>query len=391
MKKILYLTFYYEPDLSAGSFRNTALVKELARQSITDVKIDLYTTQPNRYNSFKSTAPEYEVLDNIYIHRINIPKHQSKMKDQIISYKTYFIEVMKRTKTEKYDIVFASTSRLFTAYLGYKIAQRNNTILYVDVRDIFYDTMKDVLKNKLIKKLVLPCIKYIEKKTFNFATHINLISKGFIPYFSSYKKNYSYYTNGIDTVFEDATEKMSIKNNLPNETKTIVYAGNIGEGQGLHAIIPEIAKNLPEYQFIIIGDGGAKHKLERALSKHKINNVSLRNPVKRNELIEIYGNAGFLFLHLNDYKAFEKVLPSKIFEYAAFDKPIIAGVGGYAYKFLEQNVSNVILFSPSNASEMIDKLNVYKYENHTRIEFIKKFKRVNIDKEMAKSILKYLQ
>jgi hypothetical protein len=390
VKKILYLTLYYEPDLCAGSFRNTALAKELARQSLNDAEIHLYTTLPNRYNSFKSTALEYEVSDNIYVYRINIPKHQNEMKEQIMSYKTYFLEVMKRTKTEKYDMIFVSTSRLFTGYLGRKIAQRSNAILYVDVRDIFYDTMKDILKNELVKKIVLPFIKLIEKKTFNSATHINLISEGFISYFSSYKKNYSYYPNGIDIVFLDAAKKIPIKNNLSNETKTVVYAGNIGEGQGLHTIIPEIAKSLSNYQFMIIGDGGAKRKLEEALLKHRINNVVLRAPVRRNELIEIYRKAHFLFLHLNAHKAFEKVLPSKIFEYAVFDKPIIAGVGGYAYKFLDQNVSNVILFSPSNASEMIEKLNNYKYENHTRTEFIKKFKRENIDKEMAKSILKYL-
>ena len=30
--KILFLTFYFEPDLCAGSFRNTPLFRELLRQ-----------------------------------------------------------------------------------------------------------------------------------------------------------------------------------------------------------------------------------------------------------------------------------------------------------------------------------------------------------------------
>ena len=177
---------------------------------------------------------------------------------------------------------------------------------------------------------------------------------------------------------------------MKNEIKTIVYAGNIGEGQGLHTIIPDAAAELPDYQFVIIGDGGAKHKLEKELMSKKIKNVELRTPVKQDELVNIYMKADFLFLHLNNYKAFEKVLPSKIFELAVFDKPIIAGVEGYVKDFLIKNVPNIILFSPSNSCEMVDKIIHYKYQNIVRTEFINAFKRENINTEMAKSILEYL-
>ena len=172
--------------------------------------------------------------------------------------------------------------------------------------------------------------------------------------------------------------------------KTIVYAGNVGEGQGLHTIIPDAAVALPNYKFIIIGDGGAKHILEKELANKNVKNVELKAPVKRDELINIYQEADYLFLHLNDYEAFEKVLPSKIFELAVFDKPIIAGVKGYVKDFLIKNVPNIILFSPSNSCEMVDKINNYKYQNIVRTEFINTFKRDNINKEMVKSILQYL-
>ena len=50
----------------------------------------------------------------------------------------------------------------------------------------------------------------------------------------------------------------------------IVYAGNIGEGQGLHKIIPEIAsKLLNKASFKIIGNGGMKDSLQDALLQKK--------------------------------------------------------------------------------------------------------------------------
>lgn len=392
---ILYLTFYFEPDLSAGSFRNTSLAKELSRQCGKDYHIEVVTSQPNRYSTFKVEAKEREDVGNMSIYRIDLPSHKSGMMDQVRSFRKYFIEALKITKGKKYDLVFASSSRLFTAYLGYVIARRKRIPLYLDIRDIFVDTMNNVMKNKLIKSFLIPFLKLIEKRTFNYASHINLISAGFKPYFSKFKTpSYSYYTNGIDDIF---IGNISHKNNIFHPLRlnggvfTITYAGNIGEGQGLHKIIPPAASQLgPDYQFIVIGDGGAKSLLIAELQRLGVSNVELLPPMPRDKLLEQYNNSDFLFLHLNDYEAFEKVLPSKIFELATFNKPVIAGVGGYANRFIYENVDNVILFNPCDADSMVSKIKNYEYKNVERQEFIRKFSRDNINQEMAKSILSYL-
>lgn len=386
---ILYLTFYFEPDLCAGSFRNTPLAMELSKQCGEDCHIDVVTTQPNRYSSFKVEAKTREDIGNMSINRIDLPSHKSGMLDQVHSFRRYFAEALKITKNEKYDLVFASSSRLFTAYLGLVIARKQKIPLYLDVRDIFVDTMDDVLKNKLVKTAILPFLKVIEKRTFSYASHINLISEGFKPYFKKYNNaKYSFFTNGIDDVFLNNNKSSSLNGST---TKTITYAGNIGEGQGLHKIIPQAASKLgPSYQFKVIGDGGAKNVLEDEIAKLGVKNVDLMPPVTRERLLEIYNGSDFLFLHLNDYVAFEKVLPSKIFELATYDKPIIAGVGGYANKFITENVSNTILFTPCDVEAMVSGLQNYTYINEKRTDFIAKFSRDNINREMAKSILSYL-
>lgn len=81
-------------------------------------------------------------------------------------------------------------------------------------------------------------------------------------------------------------------------------------------------------------------------------NVSLLPPLPREQLYEHYREADALFLHLNDHPAFRKVLPSKIFEYAATGKPIIAGASGLAAAFLENEVGGVALFAPCDPAGM---------------------------------------
>lgn len=389
MKKILYLSFYFEPDLCAGSFRNSPLARELAKQLMETCTIDVITTVPNRYSSFSAEAKQDEHEGNLRIRRIILPSHKSGFIDQIKAFYHYYREVRKKIRYIEYDLVFASSSRLFTAYLGYKIASKRNITLYLDIRDIFTDTLNDVISSSLVKFFLLPVLRRIEMSVFNYASHINLISAGFSGYFSKYTRpQYSYYTNGIDQEF---IQSSTFEELLSSSPITITYAGNIGEGQGLHKIIPQAAKMLGNgYHFKVFGDGGARKYLEEAIEKEKLINVSIEKPVKRAELLEIYKRSHYLFMHLNDYAAFEKVLPSKVFELGAFPRPVVAGVNGYARSFIEQYVSNVILIEPTNANELVSKIKNNTYHIENRKIFIDSFNRKQINAEMVASISRYL-
>jgi UDP-N-acetylglucosamine:LPS N-acetylglucosamine transferase len=391
MKRIVYLTFYFKPDLCAGSFRNSPLALELAKQA-KDVLIDVYTTLPHRYSTFDVDAPEYEGYNNLRVHRIKLPPHKSGVLDQVFSFLKYYKDVSRLNKGKKADLVFASSSRLFTAFLGYRIAKKTKIPLYLDIRDIFIDTMNDVFKSKFLKILVLPALKFIESRTFNYAKHINLISGGFKEYFQKFKNpTFSFYSNGIDDEFLH-DNYVELNNNSGRDKKVIVYAGNLGEGQGLHKIIPQAAKLLSDnFEFLIIGDGGTKNLLQAEIDKEGINNVILKNPINRKDLLKIYNSADYLFLHLNDYPAFRKVLPSKIFELATFKKPILAGVSGFSAQFINEKINNSFVFNPCDYIALVNYLlNSEETLNIDRSDFIQKFKRSIINKKMANSILNYI-
>ena len=148
--KILYLTFYFEPDLCAGSFRNTSLVAELARQLGPDDSVHVVTTQPNRYQSFKQMAPNHEERGNVLIDRVAVPTHTSGIKDKIRSFISYYRAARQLTKNKQYDLVVASSSRLFTAFLGAQFARRHHTPLFLDIRDLFRETILEMLRNRRI-------------------------------------------------------------------------------------------------------------------------------------------------------------------------------------------------------------------------------------------------
>lgn len=382
--KILVLTFYYKPDLSAGSFRTTAFVDELQKLVDKESQLEVITTLPNRYHSFEQKALACEVVGNVTIRRIKLPGHKSGMLDQSRAFMKYAFDVLRIIKNHEYDLVVATSSRLFTAFLGALVARKTKAKLYLDIRDIFTDTLKDVLKNPFLR-LLIPVFLLVEKFTIRSARRVNLVSQGFLDYFKTVaaNQNFSFFPNGIDNEFLD----YDFRKPGPTPNEIILYAGNIGEGQGLDKIVPGCAQTLSDCEFWIVGDGGARSKLESALQQQNVSNVRLFDPVGRVDLLRLYSQCDYLFLHLNDYPAFEKVLPSKVFEYASTGKPIIAGVAGYARDFVENNVEGAVVFDSCSVDAFVQAFKALPKTMVKRQEFIEKYQRQNIARKMAEELL----
>lgn len=385
--RLLILTFYFPPDLAAGSFRAGALVQALAAAQ-PDLDIDVVTTLPNRYHSFAMQATEVERLDRVSIKRIKLPIHKSGIVDQARAFLTFARAAQRVTRNQSYDLVFATSSRLMTAVLAARLSRQLGAPLYSDIRDIFVDTIGDVFPRL---KPMMPVFDALERFAVARSSSINLVSRGFAPYFEQRypEKRLTYFTNGIDDEFLDMNQAIAARG--PSHPITVLYAGNLGEGQGLHLILPELARRFADrVRFRVRGDGGRQQALLSALAQSGVDNVDVLGPVGRAELMAEYANADVLFVHLNDHEAFRKVLPSKLFEYGATGKPIWAGLAGHAADFVRQEMTNVALFEPCDAhsAEMaFDRLQLGQTD---RSAFVQRFSRRDISRRMADDILAVL-
>lgn len=383
--RLLILSLYYPPDLSACAFRTTALVEAL-RAHAPGLAIDVVTSMPSRYQSFSAPAPETEADGLLTIRRLALPAHRGDMRSQAASYAHFAWKAAAVAADRRYDLVFATSSRLMTATLGAWVAHRSGSPLYLDIRDLFVDTMNEVLSPR-VAPVMRPLLSAVERWTMRKASKVNLVSPGFESYF---ERRYpgiplSFFTNGIDDDFVQSPES-----GLPGTSDrpvTIVYAGNMGDGQGLHLIVPALASELSSRaRFRLIGDGSRRAQLAEALQRAGVTNVEIFPPMARTELLAEYQAADVLFLHLNDYDAFKRVLPSKIFEYAAVGKPIWAGVGGFAADFIGSEVSNAAVFPPCDAAAGLLALKALDLRTAPREEFVRKYARRDIMRRMASEV-----
>lgn len=385
---VLLLSFYFPPDLSAGSFRMDALVASLLDRLPKGSRITVITTSPNRYGSFDAPAPSIEVRHLLTVHRIALPAHRSGMLDQARAFSAFAWKARHLVQHERPDLVVATTSRLMTGVLGAWAARHHKVPLYLDIRDIFVDTIGDVLPPR-VSFLLKPMLSTLERWAVNTASRVNLVSPGFLPYFKQRypDRTFSMLSNGVDDAFLEHRYDQNVAAPTRPRPIQVLYAGNLGEGQGLHHILPELTHRLgTSVKFTVVGDGGRRAALEEALAALPEHSVILANPVKRSELIRMYQEADVLFVHLNAMPAFEKVLPSKLFEYAATGKPVWAGLAGFPAQFAQTEIENTAVFNPCDAAGAAKSLQGLRLQTVDRSSFIEKYRRTAIMRRMADEI-----
>ncbi|MDI9408350.1 MAG: glycosyltransferase family 4 protein [Candidatus Pacebacteria bacterium] len=395
---LLILSYYYPPDLSAGSFRCQALVAALIQKMPSGSTITVLTTEPNRYTSHRAAASERESATTergvtVEIIRFKLPPHHSRALHQALGFLAYGRQVVGWLKQQKnrgknHDKVFATSSRLQTAFLGALVARLYRLPLVLELRDLFVENLHSLFAPPL-RFFLLPIFKMMEAWTLRQASLLSVVTPAFADHYRRMRPNLPIIVieNGVDSKF--LTTDFAKPPPAVGTKIRVVYAGNIGEGQGLERVLPELARaRLFSHQFIIIGDGGRAVALAEATVQ--LPNVEFLPPLPRRLLLDHYRAADVLFLHLNDYASLQSVIPSKIFEYAATGKFIVAGVSGMASRIV-RGLAGVVVFDPCDAIgglKAIDQASLALYDyRDSRREFLARYDRATLMEQLASEIV----
>jgi hypothetical protein len=175
------------------------------------------------------------------------------------------------------------------------VARRVGAPLHLDIRDLFTLNICELL-TRSPARVLLPLIRLIEIRAFRRAARVNVVSEGFVTHIRSVapEADIRCFTNGIDDIF---LAKEFAKTGLRDDLLLILYAGNMGDGQGLHRIVPQVAKELEgKARLRLIGDGGKRRALEDAITEAGVSNVELLSPVARDQLLGHYRDADIVRL-----------------------------------------------------------------------------------------------
>ena len=143
----------------------------------------------------------------------------------------------------------------------------------------------------------------------------------------------------------------------------------MGLAQGLESVI-KVADILHKYpiDFKFVGSGVKLKELITKTEKLGLKNAIFLPVQKKEELIKLIKKASVCLVPLKNDPLFRNAIPSKIFEYMACGRPVIASISGEVEKILNSAKSGSIAMA-EDANSIADSI-LYYYKE--RGEIIKK-------------------
>ena len=155
----------------------------------------------------------------------------------------------------------------------------------------------------------------------------------------------------------------------------ITYVGSLIPNRGVDILITA-AKVLKEINFTIIGGVGEDlSKIKSYKEKNDLKNVNLLGFKSQKDLPLYYQKADILILPMTgkEVHTTKYASPSKLFEYMASGKPIIASDLISIREILKNNES-ILLFEPDNSKDLINKIKLLSSDPDLMIKLSKNSK-----------------
>ena len=374
---ILYLSFSFDPDRGPAAIRNSLIAEELSKQEIVNT-VHVITTEPEE--AIGGGFSPIQSHGKLKISKILVKTKCRGFLGQLIRYYKYQSFVRQRCKAANYDLVFATSSKLGTAFLGAYLATKTNSYFYLDIRDLFMETIDDYFPQIIFKPIKI-ALSIFDRYSIRRADKINALSTAFREPIKNINAAVpmSQINHGVDLEFLPPLVKETTHSSLSiasqQSKKILLYAGNFGFGQGIENVLSRVSYALPEdWEFHLYGSGSRKRKVLNAAET--LPNVIVHPPVEREKLPKIYSDSDVLFLSLNSGKAFSKSIPSKIFEYCATGKPILGFCSGQLEQFVQENsLKGVHFFKDETLNDINDLLPELVRKHYNRNHFVQKWDR----------------
>jgi glycosyltransferase involved in cell wall biosynthesis len=353
-RRILLITQWFDPE---PTFKGILFAKELVSRGF---EVEVITGFPNYpggtlYDGYRVKFIQKEVIDGVLVTRVPLfPSHDKSKLGRIANYISFAFSSL------LYGLIFAKRPDVIYAYhppltvsisaLIIKLFRRVPIVL--DIQDLWPDTLKAT--GMISNRRLLGFISKVCNLIYSSVTKIIVLSPGF----KDLLINRGVLDSKIEIIYNWADEEVlrTTASETPRELASIegfkiLFAGNIGQAQGLNVILDAallLKDDVPKLHFLVLGRGLQLDDLKRRAIDLNLDNVHFLAAVGMEEVGGFLGSADALLIHLNADPLFKITIPGKTQAYMAVGKPIIIGVSGDAANLVSRADCGVC-FEPENS------------------------------------------
>lgn len=354
--KLLFLTDNFPPEVNVPANRTYEHCKEWVEKG---VDVTVITCNPNFpkgrvYDGYKNKLYQKETIDGIKVIRVwsYITANEGFVK-RILDYISFAITSFFVGLFIKTDLIIATSPQFFTAVSGCGLAFFKRKKWVFEVRDLWPESI--IAVGAMERNRAIRIFEWLEKKLYQSADHIVVVTDTFKKKITARGINpdkISVYKNGANLeLFKPQAKNATLEKELGLKNKFVfAYIGTHGMAHGLSFIlnaIKPLEKSHPEFAFLFIGDGAEKKKLVKQAEDLKLQNAVFVDSVSKKQIVDYLSLMDVALVNLKKSDTFKTVIPSKIFEAAAMEKPILLGLEGETKGIIEQYDAGVC-FTPED-------------------------------------------
>ena len=360
--KILFLTDNFPPEVNAPASRTYDHVCEWKKAGH---EITVITCAPNFpkgkvYDGYKNKWYQTETMNGIKVIRVwsYIAANKGFLK-RTLDFISFSVTSFLAGLFQKADIIIATSPQFFTALSGRTLSFFKRTPWIMEVRDLWPESIKTVGAMK--DNAFIRYFEWEEKCCYQSAKKIVVVTDSFkrtlinrgIP-----AEKIEVVKNGANRdLFKPIPKDVSLLKELGLEGKKVIgYIGTHGMAHKLDFIL-QCAKNLQDknYHFLLLGSGAERENLFQLKEELQLKNVTMLDSVPKAEVSRYISILDLSLINLKKSDLFKTVIPSKIFENAGMEIPIIMGVQGEAQEIIEHYGAG-LCFEPENEKDFNAKL-----------------------------------
>ncbi len=365
--KILYVSQYFPPEMGAPAARAAELSRHWAQMGhqvtiLTGFPNHPTGVVPDEWRSRLHRLRYTETVDEVRVVRTWLwPLPNRKAHERIRNYASFCVSAgITGLALHKPDVIIATSPQLLCALSGWWLAWWKRVPFVFEVRDLWPESLAAVGAGSE-GSLLHRTLGAIAGLLYRRADRIVVVASAFVDHLIRYwnvpAAKISIVENGVETdLFRLDPAAMEVRKQLKLEDRFLIcYIGTMGNAHGLETLIAaaeELQSALPRAMFLLIGEGAERERIVQLAAARGLTNIQFLGQQPRERIPAYVSAADVCLVMLKKTELFKTVIPTKLLEYMACERPVIVAVDGQARQIVEEAGAGVFV-EPENSQDLV--------------------------------------
>lgn len=355
-----------------------------------------YSKASRDISSFRQNYPRYNRSIQI-LHKVPYKKNVSIKR--FYSDKLFERSIAKwvEKNISSFDVVFASDQE---AVLNIsKLLKEHNVPLVIDIRDLFPEALKVVIKNDTLYRILTWPFSRFEDKAYACADELVAVSQEYLERGLKTNKNSKHpevvYLGSTFELFDAGIEKYANSIDKQSDEFWITYVGTIGASYDFKTIITAMARlkeKYPGLRFKILGQGPYEEEHKVYASTIGADNVDFLGFMDYQKMAAYLSKTDITINNIK--KNASQSIINKVADYFASGKPMLNSCRNEEMQWLIDHYRTGLNYDAENVDDFLKKFEILYSDSEMRMNMgsnarklaMEKFDRNNSYKKIIKVI-----